>query len=114
MNIIERKNYTAHAHAVLTQASHIFDHMNCNPVFDGIRDDEIDKMTLEDFVDYEDKRMQYNVFMTCNDLAFRVQDSPGPRDSLDPMSGLVSETKELFFNNRLFSYIIKCFRYKAE
>ena len=44
--------------------------------------------------------MQYNGFMTCKDLAFRVQDSPGPRGSLDPMSGLVLETKEeLFFND---------------
>ena len=44
--------------------------------------------------------MQYNGFMTCKDLAFRVQDSTGPRGSLDPMSGLVLETKEeLFFND---------------
>ena len=83
-------------------------------MFDEISEDEKDKMTLEGFVDYEDKRMQYNVFMTCKDLAFRVQYSPGPRGSLDPMSGLVSETKEeLFFNDRLFSNIFKCFTSSA-
>ena len=60
-------------------------------------------MSLDDFTKLEDDRMKFNVFLTCKDLVGRIQDPPGPRRSLDPMSGYVSEhLDEQFFSDTNF------------
>ena len=67
-------------------------------MFDGLEEHEKEKMSLEEFAQYEEDRQKYNVFETCKDLAARVQDAPGPKGTLNPMTSMVSQpTENLFF-----------------
>ena len=36
-------------------------------------------MSVDEFTEYEDTRMLSNDLATCDDLAHRMQDSPGPK-----------------------------------
>ena len=63
-------------------------------MFEGMSEEEKDKMIIEEFEIYESNRIKFNVIATCNDLAVRVQDAPGPKGSFDLMSRHTSEFKK--------------------
>ena len=51
-------------------------------------------MTLGEFTKYKDERFRENGFGTCEDLAMRVQDAPGPNETFDLMDGFTSESAD--------------------
>ncbi len=51
--------------------------------FEDLTQEEIQEMTQDDYIQYEDIRIKKNVKYVCEDLSCRVQDSPGPRGSMD-------------------------------
>ena len=53
-----------------------------------------EKMDLAEFSRHEDDRQRFNVYETCRELAATVQDSPGPKGTMNPMTGLVGEQPE--------------------
>ena len=66
-------------------------------MFEGLSENDKENMTLEEFTRYEDERQKFNVFKTCAELAGRVNDSPGPGGTLNPMIGIVCEVPEELF-----------------
>ena len=75
-------------------------------MFDGLEEHEKEKMSLEEFAQYEEEGQKYNVVETCKDLAARVQDAPGPKGTLNPMTSMVSQpTENLFFGIHNISQI---------
>ncbi len=75
-------------------------HWEYRKMFDGLEEHEKEKMSLEEFAQYEEDRQKYNVVETCKDLAARVQDAPGPKGTLNPMTSMVSQpTENLFFGD---------------
>ena len=83
--------------------------------FEDLSQDDINEMSAEQMAHYEDERIKKNVLLTCDDLANRVQDSPGPKGSKDIMSGYTSEACDHhFFNDVIYltEYIKACINTK--
>ena len=78
-------------------------HWEHEHVMESIDEKDKESLTIDEFNELECQRTIRNVQLTCQDLASQVQDSPGPKGSLDPMSGLTGEpAKDLFFNDAKF------------
>ena len=43
--------------------------------FERLEDADIKQISVDEFTEYEDKRMLLNILTTCDDLAHKVQDS---------------------------------------
>ncbi len=70
-------------------------HWEYKTMLSDLTKDEKEKMSPEDFIlEIQRRKKKYNVLETCKDLGQRVQDAPGPRGSLNPMTGLVSSFLE--------------------
>ena len=78
-------------------------HWEHEHVMESIDEKDKESLTIDEFNKLERQRTIRNVQLTCQDLTSQVQDSPGPKGSLDPMSGLTGEpAKDLFFNDAKF------------
>ena len=65
--------------------------LEAQAIFHGISEEDKEKMGLADFSRHEDDEQCFNVCETCKELAARVQDSPGPKRTMNPMTKLVGE-----------------------
>ena len=67
--------------------------------FEDLSEERIKEMSIDDFDEYENDRMKKNVMYVCNDLSYRIQDAPGPRGSMDLMTGYPCQPQSDFFFN---------------
>ena len=48
--------------------------------FEGLQDADIEQISVDEFTEYEDKRMLSNILATCDDFAHRMQVSTGLKE----------------------------------
>ena len=60
-------------------------------------------MSVEELTTYEVDRTLKNVMEVCKDLAQRIQDSPGPKGTIDQMSDYQCQSTNMqFFNDKTY------------
>ena len=65
--------------------------------YEGLSDEKIASMTLEELEELEHYRMKYNAFKVCDELTCRIDGATSPGGFMKAFTS--SDTDELFFNN---------------
>lgn len=70
--------------------------------YDGLSDEQLDQMTLEELEESEHQRMEYNAFKVCDEITLRTDGAPAPGGY---MKAFTSEhLNDMFFGNGKYAW----------